>query len=68
MIVRLTIERDGAGFRGRISKRDEEGNGIIGSPEIFLADSKEDAKKRAKDTARALGLKTYRVVDKTLKV
>jgi hypothetical protein len=68
MIVRLTIERDGDGFRAQISKRDEESSGIIGSPEIFLADSKEDAKKRAKDTARALGLKTYRVVDKTLKV
>jgi hypothetical protein len=68
MIIRLTIERDGAGFRARISKRDEEGNGVIGRPEIFLADSKEEAKKRAKDMARAFGLKTYRVVDKTLKV
>jgi hypothetical protein len=68
MIIRLTIERDGAGFRARISKRDEEGNGLIGRPEIFLADSKEEAKKRAKDMARAFGLKTYRVVDKTLKV
>jgi hypothetical protein len=68
MIVRLTIEKEGAGFRARISKRNDQGSGAIGSPEIFLADSKEEAKKRAKDTARALGLKTYRVVDKTLKV
>jgi hypothetical protein len=68
MIIRLTIERDGVGFRALISKRDEEGNGVIGRPEIFLADSKEEAKKRAKDMARAFGLKTYRVVDKTLKV
>lgn len=68
MIVRLTIEKEGAGFRAQISKRDDQGSGSIGSPEIFLADSKEEAKKRAKDTARALGLKTYRVVDKTLKV
>jgi hypothetical protein len=51
-----------------ISKRDDQGNGVIGTPEIFLVDNKEEAKKRAKDRARALGLKTYRVVDKTLKV
>jgi hypothetical protein len=68
MIVRLTIDQDGIGFRAMISKRDDEGNGTIGTPEIFLVDSKEEAKKRAKDLARALGLKTYRVVDKTLKV
>jgi hypothetical protein len=68
MIVRLTIEQQGAGFRAMISKRDDQGNGTIGSPEIFLVDNKEEAKRRAKDRARALGLKTYRVVDKTLKV
>ena len=68
MIVRLTIEQEGAGFRAMISKRDDQGNGVIGTPEIFLVDNKEEAKKRAKDLARALGLKTYRVVDKTLKV
>jgi len=68
MIVRLTIDRDGTGYRAMISKRDEEGTGTIGSPEIFLVESKEEAKKRAKDLARALGLKTYRVIDKTLKV
>jgi hypothetical protein len=68
MIVRLTIEQKGAGFRAMISKRDDQGNGTIGTPEIFLVDNKEEAKKRAKDRARALGLKTYRVVDKTLKV
>jgi hypothetical protein len=68
MIVRLTIDRDGTGYRAMISKRDEKGTGIIGSPEIFLVESKEEAKKRAKDLARALGLKTYRVIDKTLKV
>jgi hypothetical protein len=68
MIVRLTIEQEGAGFRAMIAKRDDQGSGTIGTPEIFLADNKEEAKKRAKDRARALGLKTYRVVDKTLKV
>jgi hypothetical protein len=68
VIIRLTIQQDGAGFRATISKRDDQGNGIIGHPEIFLVDDKEEAKKRAKDLARGLGLKTYRVVDRTLKV
>ena len=68
MIVRLTIQQDGAGFRATISKRDDQGNGSIGAPKIFLVDDKEEAKKRAKSIARGLGLKTYRVVDKTLKV
>jgi hypothetical protein len=68
MIVRLTIQQAGAGFRATISKREEEGHGTIGQPEIFLVDNKEDAKKRAKALARDLGLKTYRVVDKTLAV
>jgi hypothetical protein len=65
MIVRLTIQQAGAGFRATLSKREEEGSGIIGQPEIFLVDDKEQAKKRAKDLARGLGLKTYRVVDRT---
>ena len=68
MIVRLTIQQDGASFRATITKREDQGKGAIGSPEIFLVDDKEEAKKRAKDLARGLGLKTYRVVDKTLKV
>ncbi len=68
MIVRLTIDQDGTGFRAMISKRDDGGKGTIGSPEIFLVPTKEEAKKRAKDLARSLGLKTYRVVDKTLKI
>ncbi|HWX27642.1 MAG TPA: hypothetical protein VNZ53_09430 [Steroidobacteraceae bacterium] len=68
MIVRLTIQQDGVGFRAMISKRDDQGNGTIGAPEIFLVDNKEEAKKRAKEMARGLGLKTYRVVDRTLKV
>jgi hypothetical protein len=68
MIVRLTIDQDGTGFRARLSKRDDQGNAPIGTPEVFLVHTKEEAKKRAKDLARALGLKTYRVVDKTLKV
>jgi hypothetical protein len=68
MIIRLTIQQSGAGFRATISKREDEGHGAIGHPEVFLVDNKEEAKKRAKDVARGLGLKTYRVVDKTLAV
>jgi hypothetical protein len=67
MIVRLTIQQDGTGFRGTISRRHDEGKGAIGEPETFVVEDKEEAKKRAKDMARGLGLKTYRVVDKTLK-
>jgi hypothetical protein len=68
MIIRLTIQQAGTGFRATISKRDDQGGGNIGHPETFLVDGKEDAKRRAKDMARGLGLKTYRVVDRTLKV
>jgi hypothetical protein len=55
MIVRLTIQQDGAGFRATISKRDDQGIGSIGAPEIFLVDDKEEAKKRAKNIAHGLG-------------
>ena len=67
MIVRLTIQQDGAGFRATISKREGQENTPVGVPEIFLVDDKEEAIKRVKDVARGLGLKTYRVVDKTRK-
>jgi hypothetical protein len=67
MILRLTIQQDGTGFRATISKRNDEGKRTIEQPEIFLVDDKEEAKKRARDRARGLGLKTYRVVDMTLK-
>jgi hypothetical protein len=68
MIVRLTIQQEGPAFRATITKREDQGKDTIGSPEIFLVDDKDEAKKRAKDMARGLGLKTYRVVDRTLKV
>ena len=67
MIVRLTIQQDGAGFRATISKREDQENTPVGVPEIFLVDDKEEAIRRVKDVARGLGLKTYRVVDKTRK-
>ena len=67
MIVRLTIQQDGAGFRATISKREDQEHTPIGVPEIFLVDDKKEAIRRVKDVARGLGLKTYRVVDKTRK-
>ena len=67
MIVRLTIQQDGAEFRATISKRDDQANIRVGVPETFVVANKEEAKERAKDIARGLGLKTYRVLDKTLK-
>jgi len=67
MIVRLTLQQDGAGFRATISKREDQQNTPVGVPEIFLVDDKEEAIRRVKDVARGLGLKTYRVVDKTRK-
>ncbi len=67
MIVRLTIQQAGAGFRATLSKRNDQGKDTIGEPESFLVDDKDEARRRAKDLARGLGLKTYRVVDRTLK-
>jgi hypothetical protein len=67
VIIRLTIQKDGAGFRATIAKREDEGDDTIGTPEVFVVKDKEEAKKRARDLARGLGLKTYRVVDRTLR-
>jgi len=55
MIVRLTIQQDGAGFRATISKRDDQGNGSIGAPKIFLVDDKEEAKKTSQKYRARLG-------------
>jgi hypothetical protein len=48
MIVRLTIQQDGAGFRATISKREDQVNTPVGVPEIFLVGDKEEAIKRVK--------------------
>lgn len=52
MIVRLTIQQDGAGFRATISKREDQENTPVGVPETFLVDDKEEAKNERK-TGRA---------------
>jgi hypothetical protein len=66
MIIRLTIQQDGGGFRATISKRNAESNSAIGTPEVFFVADKQEARNRVKELARGFGLKTYRVVDKTL--
>jgi hypothetical protein len=68
MIIRLTIQHDAGGFRATISKRNAQSNSAIGTPEVFFVADKEEARNRVKEVARRSGLKTYRVVDKTLKI
>jgi hypothetical protein len=48
MIVRLTIQQDGAGFRATISKRENQENIPVEVPETFLVADKEEAKKERK--------------------
>jgi hypothetical protein len=64
MSVRLKLEDSREGLVATISERNDAGK-VTGSPAIFLAGSKEEAKQRAKALARTLGLKTYGIVDKT---
>ena len=64
MFVRLKIEDTREGLVATISQRDDDGK-VTGRPSIFLVGGKEEAKERAKAVARALGLKTYRVLDRT---
>ena len=68
MIIRLTIQHDAGGFRATIAKRNAQSNSVIGTPEVFFVADKEEARNRVKELARSSGLKTYRVVDKTLKI
>ena len=68
MIIRLTIQHDASGFRATIAKRNAQSNNAIGTPEVFIVADKEEARNRVKELARRSGLKTYRVVDKTLKI
>jgi hypothetical protein len=64
MFVRLKLEDTREGLVATISQRGDDGK-ITGRPSIFLVAGKEEAKQKAKAMARALGLKTYGVVDKT---
>jgi hypothetical protein len=64
MSVRLKIEDSREGLVATISQRDDDGK-LTGRPSIFLVRGKEEAKHRVQAVARALGLKSYGVVDKT---
>lgn len=64
MSVRLKLEDSSEGLVATLSERNDAGK-ITGRPSIFRVDTKEEAKQKAKALARALGLKTYGIVDKT---
>jgi hypothetical protein len=64
VFVRLKLEDTRQGLVATISQRGDDGK-ITGRPSIFLVAGKEEAKQKAKEVARSLGLKTYGVVDKT---
>ena len=64
MLVRLKLEDTREGLVATITQRGDDGK-ITGRPSIFLVGGKEEAKQKAKAVARALGLKTYGIVDKT---
>jgi len=64
MFVRLKLEDTRQGLVATIYQRGDDGK-ITGRPSVFLVKGKEEAKEKAKAVARALGLKTYGVVDKT---
>jgi len=61
----LKLEDSDKGLLATISQRNDAGK-VTGDPSIFIAADKEEAKQRAKALARALGLKTYGIVDKTM--
>ena len=64
MFVRLKLEDTHQGLVATIYQRGDDRK-VTGRPSIFLVKGKEEAKEKAKAVARALGLKTYGVVDKT---
>ena len=64
MSVRLKLEDTREGLVATISQRGDDGK-ITGHPAIFLVSGKDEAKRKANAVARALGLKTYGIVDKT---
>ncbi|HEV2302113.1 MAG TPA: hypothetical protein VGR91_11155 [Stellaceae bacterium] len=64
MLLRLRLEQTPDGLTATISKRGDDGKPTE-PPAVFLVADKEEAKRRAKAVARALGLKTYGLVDKT---
>jgi len=64
VLLRLKIEETPQGLTATLSQRGEDGK-VTGRPAVFIVADKQEAKQRAKTMARALGLKTYGLVDKT---
>lgn len=64
MSVHLKIEESPEGLTATLSQRDEDGK-LIGDPSIGLVASAAEGRQLAKTLARSLGLKVYRVIDKT---
>jgi hypothetical protein len=64
LFLRLKIEQTRDGLQATLSKRGEDGKPTE-PPAIFAVADKEEAKRHARAMARALGLKTYGLVDKT---
>ena len=67
MIVRLIIQNTDAGLRATLYTQNDPGEVESKSSEAFLVKTKAEARKMASELARRQGLKTYRVLDKTLR-
>jgi hypothetical protein len=64
MSVHLRIEKSQEGVTATLSQRDDEGK-VIGHPSVGLVGSPAEARQLAKALAQSLGLKVFRVIDKT---
>jgi hypothetical protein len=64
MSVHLKIEEAREGVMATLSQRDNDGK-VIGHPSVGLVASATEARALAKTLAQSLGLKVYRVIDKT---
>ena len=64
LLLRLKLEQTRDGLTATLSKRGEDGKPTE-PPTVFRVADKEEAKRRARAEARALGLRSYGLVDKT---
>jgi hypothetical protein len=67
MSVHLKIEEAREGVTATLSQRDDEGK-VIGHPSVGHVANATEARQLAKTLAQSLGLKVYRVIDKTKSV
>ena len=64
MFVRMKLEQSRDGLVATISEHDADGK-AAGPPMILLMRTKEEAKRKASEIARGLGLTSYRIIDKS---